>query len=83
MRSRCRQAIILLSCITAIGLIFLGRHLGDLADQYSAGSYLIDTLDLKINGTIPPPAAAVGDKVIVMARLEEEDTGWVEEHLPE
>lgn len=83
MKSRYRQALVLFSCITAIGLIFLGRHLSDLADQYSAGSYFIDSLDLNKNGTIPPPAADVEDKVIVMASLEEEDTGWVEEHLPE
>ena len=83
MKSRFRQAIILFSCVTAIGLILLGRHLSDLADQYSAGSYILDSLDLNRNDTIHPPAVPPGDKVIVMARLEEEDTNWVEEYLPE
>ena len=64
---------------------FLGRHLRDLGDQYRAGAYLSDWWyrnDLGYS-RVPSPSSVENDKVIVMAKLEEERTDWVEEELPE
>lgn len=55
------------------------------------GLYLIDSiytrfhplsLDLPSHST-NPFNVEVGDKIIVMAKLEEEDTDWVQDELPE
>ncbi|PYH93206.1 hypothetical protein BO71DRAFT_328290 [Aspergillus ellipticus CBS 707.79] len=69
-----------------VPLYLLKLHLEDLCDQYQAGAYLIDWLELG------PPIGGrphlhnhveQGDKIIVMARLEEEHTDWVERELPD
>ena len=39
--------------------------------------------DVDRNSTPPAPNQSRPDKVIVMAKLEVEDTAWVEQHLPE
>lgn len=72
------------SLLLCFSLWLLESHLQDLCNQYRAGSYLAEWLDLKDSG--PAPATGEGppgDKVIVMAKLEEEHTEWVEEELPE
>ncbi|RDW74303.1 DUF3431 domain-containing protein [Aspergillus mulundensis] len=66
-----------------IPLYLLEAHLADLANQYHAGAYLIDWL----SSSNPQSkwAAYTGnttDKIIVMARLEEESVSWVHEELP-
>lgn len=72
------------SVLLLFSLYLLEAHLQDLYNQYRAGAYLVDWLDRNgpvhnaVSGDTPP-----GDKVIVMAKLEEEDTNWVEEELPE
>lgn len=69
-----------------IGLGFLVRHLLDLGDQYHAGSYVLDLLRPSTSCDPEfeqPSPVGLGDKVIVMGRLEEEDVAWVEEELPE
>ncbi|KAJ6107281.1 hypothetical protein N7523_008604 [Penicillium sp. IBT 18751x] len=74
-------------CVTGVllfSLYLLEAHLQDLCNQYRAGAYLIDWLDRNgpahhsTNGN-----TTQGDKVIVMAKLEEEPTDWVEEELPD
>ncbi|KAL2369542.1 hypothetical protein RJ035_006146 [Blastomyces gilchristii] len=80
-----------ISCLVLVALWFLVRHFADLLDQYSGGSYLIDyfyarfdsgSLDLR-KDPVRAHDVEVGDKIIVMAKLEEEDTDWVRDELPE
>lgn len=74
-------------CVTGVllfALYLLEAHLQDLCNQYRAGAYLVDWLDR--NGAVHSSIegnTALGDKVIVMAKLEEEPADWVEEQLPE
>lgn len=66
-------------------LYLLGGHLHDLGDQYRAGAYLNawwNRNELRYFPA-PPQQTSPHDKVIVMAKLEEERTEWVEEELPE
>jgi hypothetical protein len=60
-------------------------HLEDFCDTYRAGTYLVDWAKSRYSPqTVPTiPHGRTGDKVIVMAKLEEEHTEWVEEELPE
>lgn len=71
--------------LLAICLFALKQHLQDIYDQYGAGAYLVELW--KQHGlqstALVPNHGSVGDKVIVMAKLEEEHTEWVEEELPE
>lgn len=65
-------------------LYLLEAHLQDLYDQYSAGAYVTDWWNYKQPtsqnaGSQKTP----GDKVIVMAKMEQEQTSWVEDELPE
>lgn len=78
------RVLICVSVLLLFSLYLLEAHLQDLYNQYRAGAYLVDWLDR--NGPIhnaAPGEVTPGDKVIVMAKLEEEDTTWVEEELPE
>lgn len=74
-------------CVTFLlffSLYLLEAHLRDICNQYRAGAYLADWLDHK--GPVQSPVFYNGipeDKVIVMAKLEEEHTDWVAEQLPE
>ncbi|KAL2864756.1 DUF3431 domain-containing protein [Aspergillus lucknowensis] len=79
------RIVLCFSLILLIPLYFLKAKLADLSDQYHAGTYLIDWL----SSNEPQRhrwAAYKGheqDKVIVMARLEEEPVQWVQEELPD
>lgn len=68
-----------------VPLYLIKAHLQDLCDQYRAGKYLVDWLHTEspAHEGAPPKHGAWGDKVIVMAKLEEEPTYWVEAELPE
>ncbi|KAK2745730.1 hypothetical protein FQN55_006050 [Onygenales sp. PD_40] len=63
---------------------FLGGVIFDNFDQYSTKAYLIDSYNLRFHPelvrphTNTSPDGKVGDKIIVMAKLEEEDADWVE-----
>jgi hypothetical protein len=83
MKSGLRIAGFCVLSLVLFSLYLLETHLQDICDQYGAGSYVINWLDR--NDTSPRPHGEIipGDKVIVMAKLEEEPTGWVEEELPE
>ncbi|KKZ67138.1 hypothetical protein EMCG_07160 [[Emmonsia] crescens] len=82
-----------IGCLILVAGWFLVRHFKDILDQYSGGSYLIDSfyahfhpesLGLgSLKDSAEPHDVAVGDKIIVMAALEEEDTDWVREELPD
>ena len=88
MRSASRYAIGA-SLVLLIPLLILIRELADRADQYKAPTYLqaifLKTFhnDVSALDSPGPIDVEVGDKVIVMAKLEHEDTNWVADHLPE
>lgn len=76
---------ICVSAVVLLSLYLLESHIQDICNQYRAGAYLVKWLDFKTS-TQPAPinvATPTGDKVIVMARLEEEHASWVDEELPE
>jgi hypothetical protein len=82
MRGNLRLALICVSSLLLFSLYLLEAHLQDLCNQYRAGAYLVAWLDR--NGTSTSiPGTTQGDKVIVMAKLEEEPTDWVAQELPE
>lgn len=70
-------------------LYLLKVHLEDLCNQYRAGAYLTEWYhsrypsDAPQRWKTPSPGEPNDDKVIVMAKLEEESTDWVQEELPE
>lgn len=75
---------ICLSLLLFFSLYLLEAHLQDICNQYRAGAYLVDWLDRKNAVQSPGPSYGTpGDKVIVMAKLDEEHTEWVQEELPE
>ncbi|OJJ68359.1 hypothetical protein ASPBRDRAFT_58380 [Aspergillus brasiliensis CBS 101740] len=82
-----KWALRLLLC-SSLFLLFpiflLKAHLADLSDQYGAKNYLVNWLNLGWSdrgiGTYP---VSSGDKVVVVAKLQEEHTEWIEEELPD
>jgi hypothetical protein len=82
MRGNIRLALIGVSSLLLFSLYLLETHLQDLCNQYRAGAYAIAWLDRNAT-TTPIPGINHGDKVIVMAKLEEEPTDWVAQELPE
>lgn len=78
----CLSSLILLFLIS----LFLWTYISDLSDQYNVGAYIrtsLERLTLELPHRQPPVGALVGDKIIVMAKMEEDDTSWVNEELPE
>ncbi|GFF22290.1 hypothetical protein IFM46972_00232 [Aspergillus udagawae] len=78
----------IICCATLLLLIplyLVKVHLEDFCDTYRAGTYLVDWAKSRYSPqTVPTiPHGRTGDKVIVMAKLEEEHTEWVEEELPD
>lgn len=83
---RCGFRLALCACLLLIVPIYLlALHLEEICNQYRAGAYLIDWLNSKKphHEGLSHYHAKLGDKVIVMARLEEEPAEWVEQELPE
>ena len=84
-----RWAVRLLLCVSLLllfPLYLLEAHLEDLYDQYRAGAYAAEWWNNKqykgqdgLSEKTPIP----GDKAIVMAKVEGEDTDWVKQELPE
>ena len=71
------------SIVLLIPIFLLVRKLNEVWDQYNVPAYIYSSIK---HGTLdqpPPRPGTVGDKIIVMAKLEEEDTSWVAEYLPE
>lgn len=66
-------------------LLLLDFHLRDLSDQYQAKQYAIDWFNSWASPTGQTTNATedYGDKVIVVAKLQEENTDWIEQELPE
>lgn len=75
------------SIVVSILCYVLHIKIDQLWDQYNAPAYawaaLQNTfLDSELDNP-PPMPGKVGDKVIIMAKTESEDTDWVAEDLPE
>ena len=85
MKSSYRAAFIALGLVILL-LVLLTKHLVDLGNQYSASAYLQASLANTFFHTPPdsPPSVAIeaGDKIVVMAKMESEDTDWVSNELP-
>ena len=73
-------------CLVTIGVILLIAHFQDLGDQYGVVDYFTFAIS-NMNPRRPyqhgPIETTAGDKVIVMAKMEHEDTSWVAEELSE
>lgn len=53
-------------------------------DQNNVAAYISASLGFTVEGHFEqPPLGMVADKVIVMAKMENENTDWVAENLPE
>lgn len=74
------------SVLLLLLLVLVTRHLLDLGNQYSAFTYFRSSLPESLSHapSNSPPAVDVeaGDKVVVMAKMESEDTDWVARELP-
>ena len=65
-------------------LVILASHLKDLCNQYRAQEYIIDWFSLERTGQVRISSPGqTGDKVIVAAKLQDEQTEWIEQELPE
>lgn len=80
-----------LGAILALVLIILYSifrvQVNDRFDQYGVGTYVKQKVKTTFKGAtleyLPPLPGVTGNKVIVMAKLEKEDTRWVTEELSE
>lgn len=89
---RCAARLAICTCILLlVPLWLLKDHCEDLWYQYDVPAYVVNAYEaswvageghVTPNGT-KPSANNSSDKVIVMARLEREDTSWVAEELAE
>lgn len=73
-------------CLTTIGAVLLFVHYQNLGDQYGVVDYFtFSVLRVTPNRPYEPKlvGSIAGDKIIVMAKMEEEDTSWVAEELTE
>lgn len=84
--SSLKTVVRVILCLTAVGAILLVAHVQDLGDQYGVVDYFtFSVLNVKPNRPDQqrPVGHVAGDKVIVMAKMEHEDTSWVTTELPE
>lgn len=75
------------SIVSIVLLLILKQHLEDLWDQYNVPAYLRSSFRNSFShgelDHLAPVPGTMGDKIIVMARLEHEKTDWVAKNLPE
>ena len=75
------------SLVLVVLLLVLKSQIEDRWDQYGVGSYIRHKAATTFkDGTLdylPPLPGITGDKVIVMAKLENDDTRWATEELSE
>ena len=75
-----------IAILSIVPLTVLLLHLSDLSDQYNTFDFVqnsVSTVIYNVHEDLPAVAPHIGDKIIVMARTEEEDTSWVAKELPE
>lgn len=75
------------SIFLIIVLLIVKIKLEDIWDQYGVSSYIAHTWKNSFHHgpvqTIPSYSGEASDKVIIMAKTEQENTDWVAEQLPE
>ncbi|MCJ1463953.1 hypothetical protein MMC07_002563 [Pseudocyphellaria aurata] len=75
------------SIVSIILLLILKQHLEDLWDQYNVPAYLRSSFRNSFShgelDHLAPVPGTMGDKIIIMAKLEHEKTDWVAKNLPE
>ena len=75
------------SIILIILLLIIKIKLEDIWDQYGVSTYIAhswkNTFQHGPVQNIPTFGGEVGDKVVIMAKTEKENTDWVAQHLPE
>ncbi len=81
------RILVTASVLSIIVLLLLKNHLEDIWDQYNVSAYVHASLRNTFHHSTleyhAPLGAKVGDKIIIMAKLEKEDTEWVGADLPE
>lgn len=81
---RTAHRLLIAATLVVAFLILVKLRLYDIWDQYNVPAYVSSSLGLKEDGHFEhPPLGMVGDKVVVMAKMEKENTDWVAENLPE
>ena len=74
------------SLISLLLGFLLARHFLDLGNQYSALTYVRTSLtkswSYAPSDSLPAIGVKVEDKIVVMAKVESEDTDWVARQLP-
>lgn len=75
------------AAILVLSFLVLRNRLEDIWDQYNVPAYIYASFESSFGqrtlGFHAPLFSDVGDKVIIMAKMEKENTEWVSEHLPE
>ena len=73
--------------VVTVLLLALKNQIEDKWDQYGVGSYVKHRVKTTFRGAkldyLPPLPGITGDKVIIMAKLEKDDTSWVTKDLSE
>lgn len=86
MRRTLRFAIPALLLVTVLCTVLYVKF-AQIWDQYSAPAYAWASLQNSFRGSKldnpPPIVGKVEDKVVIMAKVESEDTQWVADNLPE
>jgi len=82
------RLVLTASIFAIILLVVIKGILQDFWDQYNVTSYIGSSLKETFgrHGSVhymPPLPGVKGDKIIVMARMEEDDTDWVTKDLSE
>ena len=79
-----RVALKVALVVSFVLLVLLVRHFADILGQYRTPEYIWSSLrnDNGLSAT-PMSLASPEDKIIVLAKLEKEDTEWVKDLLPE
>lgn len=85
--TRSRYALTASIFVVVVASVLLVIHLADILGQYRTIEYVVGlTIGQGIarqHVAVPNQQPIVGDKVIVVARLESEDTDWIKDFLPE
>ena len=70
------------SVILLLPLFLLVRKLNEIWDQYNVPDYIQASFGHGFQEQPPSISGQVGDKIVIMAKLQNEDTSWVQEYLP-
>ena len=81
-----RTAVAVVVALALVVLLVLDTLVRDLWHKYNVNDFVYssvaEALDYNLD-TYNPTGENTGDKIVIMAKLEAEDTEWVAEKLPE